>query len=97
MARAAGQYGAGFNCWNPVEQFVRQMMNKKGAANSRLFKSNREASNRVDRSHSMNPEGLDCINEITIKVITERLTQLLLYDISSRALDYACAQRLNTE
>jgi hypothetical protein len=39
MARAAGQYGAGFNCWNPVEQFVRHMMDKKGAANSRLFKS----------------------------------------------------------
>jgi hypothetical protein len=34
MARVAGQYGASLNCWNPVEQFARQlMMNKKGAAN----------------------------------------------------------------
>jgi hypothetical protein len=34
MARVAGQYGASLNWWNPVEQFVRQMMmNKKGAAN----------------------------------------------------------------
>jgi hypothetical protein len=33
MARAAGQYGAGLSCWNPVEQFLRQMMNKKEAAN----------------------------------------------------------------
>jgi hypothetical protein len=42
----------------------------------------------------MNPEGLDCINEITIKLITERLTQLLLYDIFLRD---ACAHCLNTE